>query len=158
MANFNDFTRNFTNNIERAVRESFDTAYLNQTGSQIVKQIQVRTRAGFGVARNNARQQRLRPLSRPYVELRQFARGVGILSNSTTPRRSNLTFTGNMLESIIHRVNRNSITFGFSNPDAIRVAEEVQSRGRPFFNLSSTEIRKLTRQFNQRLRTFLIRI
>ena len=158
MASFNNFTRNFTRNVDSAIDRAFDGAYLNELGGDIVKQIQVRTRSGFGVAGNGQRQRRLRPLSSRYIEQRRFARGVGILAGSTTPARSNLTYTGNMLESINYRVNRRNIQFGFSNSEAERVAEEVQSRGRPFFNLSSTEIRNLTRRFNTRLRSFLIRV
>ena len=158
MADFRNFTRNFTKNLNQAIRKSFDDPYLNSIGRQIVNQVQVRTRAGFGVRQNNARQQRLKALSREYIEARRFARKLGILNSSTSPNRSNLTFSGNMLESINHRLRRGGLTFGFSNKLAEETAEEVQSRGRPFFNLSSTEIRKLTRQFNTRLRTFLIRV
>ena len=158
MASFADFSRNFTRDIDRAIDESFDTNYLNQIGSQITDQIRIRTRAGFGVKSNGARQQRLRRLSPNYVETRRFARSIGLLSDATSPRRSNLTFSGNMLDSIIHTVSNRNINFAFSNKRAEEVAEEVQTRGRPFFNLSGPEINKLTRQFNNRIRTFLIRV
>ena len=157
MASFDDFTRRFSRDIDNAIDKSFDSSYLREVGSQIVNQIQVRTRSGFGVARNDTRQTRLRALSTNYIELRRFARSVGLLANTTTPGRSNLTFTGNMLGSIRYRVEKRSINFSFSNQEAEETAEEVQVR-RPFFNLSSTEIRNLARQFNRRLRTFLTRV
>ena len=158
MADFNSFTRQFTGQFRNALNKAFDNQYLNRIGAQIVNQIQVRTRSGFGVARNGARQNRLRGLSPRYIEARREARKSGVLSNITTPARSNLTYTGNMIESIYYQLRRSRLVFGFNNPEAIRVAEEVQSRGRPFFNLSSTEINKLTRQFNARLRTRLVRL
>lgn len=158
MATFRNLTDTFTRNIERAIDQALDDNYLKGVGRDTVRQIQVRTRSGFGVASNGASQRRLRPLSSQYVEARRFARSLGILSETTTPQRSNLTFSGNMLESINYRVNNRRIMFGFSNQRAEDVAEEVQSRGRPFFNLSNTEIRNLTRQFNSRLRGFLIRV
>ena len=127
MATFNRFSNTFTRDIQREIDRAFDDSYINEVGSDIVNQIQVRTRAGFGVARNGDRQRRLRPLSRDYVETRSFARRVGLLANTTTPSRSNLTFTGNMLESIRHRLTRNGLMFYFSDPEATRVAEEVQS-------------------------------
>ena len=158
MASFNRFASQFRNNLNKAIEDAFSINYLSQTGNDIVKQIQVRTRSGFGVQQNNARQARLRPLSPQYVRSRRDAAKAGILSNTTSPQRSNLTYTGNMLASITSSASRSRIQFGFSNPEAVSTAEEVQSKGRPFFNLSSTEIRNLTRRFNARLRSFLIRV
>ena len=158
MASFQQFTNRFTNNLERAIDQAFSNQHLNELGRQIATQIRIRTRSGYSVKANGASQQRLQPLSPDYVETRFFARRVGLLAPTTTPRRSNLTFTGNMLDSIIYKVANRRITFGFSNPKAEETASEVQSRGRPFFNLSRTEINKLTRQFNTRLRNILIRL
>ena len=158
MASFDQFANNFTANLNKALEQSFDRRYLTGVGDQIVNQIKVRTRAGFGVSSNGARQSRLRRLSTEYIETRRFARAIGLLAPTTAPARSNLTFSGRMLESINYRFSNNRLTFGFDNSDAERVATEVQTRGRQFFNLSSTEISKLTSQFNIRLRTFLLRV
>ena len=158
MANFSQFNRQFTPQVRRAIRDAFSKQYFTQIGKQVRDQIRIRTRSGFSVRSNGARQQRLRPLSRGYVATRQFARKVGLLSSATSPGTSNLTFTGNMLDSIAYKASNSGVILGFSNRRAIETADEVQSKGRPFFNLSSSETRGLTRQFNNRLRTFLIRI
>ena len=158
MANFAEFTQTFTPQIRKAIKDAFNKQYFTQIGKLVRNQIRVRTRSGFGVRSNGARQQRLRPLSRGYVATRQFARKFGILASTTSPGTSNLTFTGNMLESIRYRASNDGVILGFANRRAIDTADEVQSKGRPFFNLSASEVRNLTRQFNNRLRSFLIRI
>ena len=158
MASFEQFSKRFTPQIRQAIKDAFNKQYFTQIGKLVRNQIRVRTRSGFGVKSNGARQQRLRPLSRRYVETRQFARKGGLLASTTSPGTSNLTFTGNMLEAIRFKATSEGVVFGFANRRAIDTADEVQSKGRPFFNLSSLEIRNLTRQFNNRLRSFLIRI
>lgn len=124
----------------------------------IVNIIKKRTRLGFGVKENGEKREKLKELKgrpKPYkstIHSRELAKEKGLLSKETTPTRSNLTMTGQMLDAITYSVKKLSgIIFikdsSRSGSDATNkeVAEYV-SKDRPFLNLSDSEIRQVKAQ------------
>ena len=97
MTSFDNFNKNFRKNLRQAIDQALDRTTLNETGEFLANQIKVRTRSGRGVAESGARPQSLLPLTPGYIEARTRFTG---LSSDTTPRKSNLTQTGQMLDSI----------------------------------------------------------
>lgn len=128
--------------------ESVKPEHLKALGDEAVRLITVRTRLGYGVDTPGAERQKLKPLSDAYIEMRRKSRGK--LSGMTAPARSNLTFTGQMLESLKVIAKRFSVSIepsgqrddGISNQD---VAQSVTRFGRPFISLSRLEIKQLKR-------------
>jgi hypothetical protein len=113
--------------------------------TQIPEQIRKRTRLGKGVD-DKGGNIKLNPLTELYVERRKKLP----LSGQTTPKKSNLTATGQMLESI--KGTRQGLKFIFSfigNRKDGKTNNEVASYapklGRPFFNLSNTEKNGISR-------------
>ncbi|MBW2647907.1 MAG: hypothetical protein JRE23_17390 [Deltaproteobacteria bacterium] len=103
----------------------------------IVAEIKKRIRAGFGVADDTnevSTKETLAPLSEEYRK----HRGKSKLSPNASANKSNLTFTGQMLRSIISRVSGDVLTIFFANASANQKAEWV-SKDRPFFSLTKEE-------------------
>ena len=153
-----DDLRKITKAIQKGIRQSLSRKELLEIGKTAVAIIQRRTRRGFGVAKSGGVRRRLAPLSAKYIKQRQRAK----LSRFTSPRRSNLTFTGQMLASLNARVVKpGTVTIsadgrrrdGKRNED---VAIFVSQR-RPFLNLSKKEIEVLTEDYDRSLEAQLTR-
>lgn len=93
--------------LEKAVKQSVSAAALKEIG-EFTKDIVVkRTRLGYGVEKNFSQREKLAPLKKSYTKARSMFSG---LSARTTPKKSNLTLTGQMLESMTFRVSKGSVT------------------------------------------------
>lgn len=60
------------------------------------------------------------------------------LDSTTSPAKSNLTQTGQMLKSIVYHTANGKLTITFGNPQSEQKASYV-SKDRPFMNLAQTE-------------------
>lgn len=104
-----------------------------------------RTRDGKGVAGEGGTLQRLKPLSKAYIERRRHSR----LSSFTSPRKSNLTFTSELLSAMgIKRFKPGQWGVAFSGRHESGIANDLLStyvsRERPFVNLSRDETSRVT--------------
>ena len=117
-----------------------------------------RVKAGRGVTSvgPNAQPSRLARLSIPYIERRKR---TGVPGAFGSPGKSNLTYSGQMLESI--RVQASARGFRVEVPNSKRsnsnlsnseVAQYVQDNGRPFFALTVDEIQFLVREIEREVR------
>src|SRR5690606_22586140 len=155
--------------IKKSVSISVDQELANETAEQIKK----RTQLGFGVD-DNGRQTKLKPLSMSYRAQRRgeiafFTDESGrkipyipsekpTLSPYTSPAKSNLTKTGEMLESIKGIVKDTSIFInvtgkrrdgsGLTNEE---VKEFVEQQGREFMRLTNGEKNELARKLKDRI-------
>ena len=164
-------------------------ADLKATGEEIVESIVQRTRAGYGVTKQvGGKQTRLKRLSKSYTDQRkgklQFFTKDGRtfpvknkkgkktikkpnLSKTTTPGRSNLTATGQLLESLFYKTRK--IGFGliiialkegrgadlFGNPPKVNNSEITQFQrkaGREYLGLSKTQKRRVQDNLSKRIR------
>lgn len=141
--------------ISQAVNESIDTAQSKRLGDNLAGQIRKRTRLGYGVG-TNGQQQRLLRLTDLYIEHREDNRSD--LSEATRPGKSNLTATGQMLNSLRGRGARAQIVVEItgnrtkelgdrrSRLSNSQVARYVQEQGRPFFKVTNAEKNGLARE------------
>lgn len=122
--------------------------------TDIPNQIRIRTRLGKGVSGPGAKLEKLKPLTPKYVQYRKDNKGD---LKETTPKRSGLTATGQMLESI--KGTRKGTTFSFffegkrskelgGRPSRLTNDEVAGYAGklRPFFFLSKPEMNNLIRK------------
>jgi hypothetical protein len=116
--------------------------------------IKTRTRRGYGVASDGGPAQRLKKLSPEYVDHRKRTRSA--LSSETSPGKSNLTYSGQMLDSLYarrRRIGNWSINLksqrddGKTNP---QVARYAAIGGRPFLFLSKSELSVLGIAYRKR--------
>jgi hypothetical protein len=116
---------------------------------EVSTQIQKRTRLGKGV-NDSGELKTLNKLSDKYVNQRKKLQ----LDSRTTPKKSNLTRTGQMLDAIQGIRNGSLFTFSFkeSRDDGEKnsdVAKWAREKGRRFFDLSKSERVGLSRKISQ---------
>jgi hypothetical protein len=102
--------KKFTDALGVAVKEVTTQKQMAAYGRLAAKLIIARTRRGFGVKKTNTRVTRLARLAESTIERR---RSASSLSGETSPGRSNLTFTGAMLNSIgVKKATAGSVIIG----------------------------------------------
>jgi len=156
--------------IIKGVSESLTTRELKPVAEELADDIRVRTRLGKGVERYNGPEIPLKGLSPSYKQQRAGKIGFAknkqgktypykpgkkgrrhpSLSDKTTPNKSNLTFTGQMLDSLSGKSPKKGTlevyfdskrTGRLTNSDVARFAEENPGQ-RKFFNLSSKQVKR----------------
>lgn len=133
-----------------AIERALSGRELRSVGEFAIKIISARTRRGFGVRVAGGPQSRLKKLSTEYVAFRKRNRSK--LDSTTTPGKSNLTFTGILLRSL-KVVSVNAATQDIKiNANNVRrkggvrnreIADFQAEQGRIFLNLSRSELLKV---------------
>ena len=91
----------------------------------------------FTVTKPEGKSKRLKPLKESTKKNRRNAARRGKLSGDTSPAKSNLTFSGDMIDSINHKAKKGSVKLKVDEIYAKFVAED-----RPFMNLSKTQVKE----------------
>jgi hypothetical protein len=146
----------FTDKLSKTMRTAVDNKVLNKLGEFTVNIVQRRTRLGYGVDDNFEERRKLARLSDKYVQSRRKYAG---LSSTTTPKKSNLTRTGQMLESLRHKVKGNTVEIrptgrrsdGKTNED-VAYYNAIGGRNKPpriFNNVSRLEFQQILRFYRR---------
>lgn len=122
--------------------------------SFIERMVRIRTRLGFGVRIDSGEKYKLseKKFAESTIKTRERLKKKGELSNLTTPKKSNLTMTGQLLDSIKWKIDKLKITLFFDSnrrKDGRNTNNEIAnyvSEKRPFFNLSKQEIEQVKRE------------
>ena len=116
-------------------------------GKQGVELIVKRTQGkGQGVREFKGRVSKLKKLSPSTVQRRKNLP----LSSKTSPRRSNLTQSGKLMNNIAYRKQAKSVRFYIRSREAKKA--EYVSKDRPFMNLSEREFNTLLKLYKQSVR------
>lgn len=136
--------------LEGALEEIRKPENMLKYGKQAAGMVKLRTRLGSGVGSEGEEKGALAPLKHSTIKQRQALQSKNRLSNLTTPGKSNLTRTGQLLDSVeAHDPESGSVMVGprgdrsdskLSNDE---VGAFVTTAGRPFNNLSKTEIKRV---------------
>lgn len=129
----------------RAMNKAWSKTNLTKISNNTIKSIVDRVRSGMGV--KNKSETRLKPLSQSYIDQRRKSRK---LDSTTSPSKSNLTFSGRMLRSITSKIGTFRMVLGFSNSENKAKAGYV-SKDRPFFDLTKKEEEKLIEELKKPL-------
>ena len=174
MADFRDDLKNFERRFKLNIEKLLSADFLQELGNQVTTTIYKRVKAGGGA--EDGQKTRLKPLSSGYISARkgtvQFNTKEGKfvefkikktkLGNFGSAGRSNLTRTGQMLDSIDFKVTKNGVTIFI--PDSFRddddskqltnadVARFVTKQGRSFFELTDSEVTSVQRTIINKLR------
>lgn len=160
----------FIRNLRRGVNQSFDKKFMKALGELAIDQIVRRTRKGKGVSRTGGKPKPLKALSGSYIAYRSANRFR--LDSTTSPRRSNLTFTGQLLRSMrVKEVTNRRVVWGPNKrirggrgqftPSGLtneKLGEIVAEQGRPFNFLSKTDIEVLSKRIDKMLKRKLRRL
>jgi hypothetical protein len=135
--------------LKNLLPETINKAMYEELGATAAVVIKERTRKGQGVATPQGNLEKLKALSPKYIKRRQKMRN---LSSETTPSKSNLTKTGDMLDNIKSKATSSQATVfiaGKKNNDAAKYGE----KDRPFMNLSKSEYNKLVNFIKEKIKT-----
>lgn len=153
----------FLRKLRVGVRDTYKKKQMKALGELAIDLIVERTRQGFGVSRTGAKQKPLKSLSPPYIDHRKANRSK--LDSTTSPHRSNLTFTGRMLRSMrVKKVSNRLVSWG---PNKRRrkggltnekIGELVAENGRPFNFLSRKDIKKMVKLADKILQRSMRRV
>lgn len=152
-------------NKAKSLDKKIDKPTFNEIGKLIADRIRLKTRTGTSMATDS----KLKPLAQSTKKSRQsFARnhqtGLGF-----RPNKSNLTLSGQLLDSVTHKVNiqdqsvlvtpdgkRSPYGRERSVPDNKKVAEYV-SEERPFMGLDDTGIKRVVAILAKRIRELILK-
>lgn len=157
-------TKRLRNAISSVMPAIVSPAQMRKYGELAAGMIKLRTRLGSGVVRDGADKQKLKPLKPSTVERRKSLKEKGRLSGETSPRKSNLTQSGQLLDSVqvtnagVATVSvgpRGGRDEGLTNQ---KVAEHVTDAGRPFNSLSKIETKRLHDEVKRNLREAIKRV
>jgi len=145
--------------LKKNVSKTIDPKIMRELGNVAAGMIKLRSRLGYGVSgsRGNVRRKKFAKLADSTVERRKkFSK----LHGHTSPRKSNLTFRGIMLESMkVTSVNDGRVVVnvtgrnkGISNEDLAEIHEKGLGRVpvRRFLDLTIPEEKKVNRLYRQR--------
>lgn len=128
-------------------------AFLKKIAEAATQNLKTRVRLGYAVAQDSGPQGKFKPLADSTVSKRRKLKSPP-LSENTTPKRSNLTQTGELIDSITYRISGNKIEIYLEGARNQKVAEYV-TPARPFFHLSAIEVSRLVDIVDSALNTYL---
>ena len=129
--------------LKRLVDNVVDNELLNEIGKRTTKQVKDRTRKGFGVEEQLGPKTRLKPLTTKYKKRRAKLRKRGKLSSETSPNKSNLTKSGEMLDSTDYTISRDTVTVAPKGRRNKEKASAQEKAGRTAYNISKSENKEL---------------
>lgn len=144
--------------LTQALNEIVSPERMKKYAEFAAEMIKLRTKLGSGVERAGKEKQRLKPLKPSTIEERKRLQAKGKLSGLTTPGKSNLTRTGQLLDSTKPTdVSRGHAIIG---PTGVRddgkknedVGAYVTYAGRPYNDLSRVELKRLNDSLKRDLR------
>lgn len=155
--------------LEKKLRQSQeiykDRAFLNNLAKETAEQVKRRTRLGKGI-NSSGKNERLKQLKESYKKVRK--KYSGNLDKDTSPGKSNLTATGQLLNALRGVYKNRSIIIDFDKEsrgktltgrkDSVKNSELVgyqEDKGRRFFDLSDSELNGLRRKIANRIRKLL---
>ena len=142
-----------TLNIEDLVAVVKTTAFLKKIAETAVNNLKTRISLGYSVSTDYGPQNKFKPLAESTVKKRKRLKDRSLLSDRTTPKKSNLTETGKLVDSITYRVAGGKIEI-FIEGEREKLVEYL-SPERPFFHLSETEVSRLVDIIDSALNTYL---
>lgn len=162
--------------IRKAKRKVFTKSFFDKLAKEMADTVRVRAQLGGSVSEQNKGKKPFKKLSESYKlqragKLAFFTNANGQvipitnpkrkpkLSDLTTPNKSNITRTGQLIESITGKASSGGfeIELAGKRTDSPLTNDEVgkfvKEQGRPFLNLSNVELKKLTRIIEEALAT-----
>ena len=157
-------TKRWRDAVKKVIPEITKPAQMRKYGELAAGMIKLRTRLGSGLAYDGADKQKLKPLKPSTVERRKSLKEKGRLSGETSPRKSNLTQSGQLLDSVqVTNAGVATVSVGprGGRDDGLtnqKVAEHVTDAGRPFNSLSKIETKRLHDEVKRNLREAIKRV
>jgi hypothetical protein len=145
----------------KIIKEITKKENLDHLGKEAIDVLYKRTKSGKGLTSKETRPglTKLKPLSESYIEFRKKNPPTGPFAGVKT---SNLTYTGEMLESLKHKTIKDGIKITIEGQHStakinnIKLVEYV-GKDRPFLGLAEIEIKILIRRLKDLVRGIVSR-
>lgn len=147
----NNMSKELKNKLESAAKSVESKSFLTKLYNQIIEEIYKRTKLGYGVNARGDSQTKLKPLSESYKKQRKGMK----LASDTSPSKSNLTKTGDMLNDLKCMDTPTGVSIHFKSTFSQQKVEWNRLKGRTFFNVSKTQITNITAQIKAKLKEIL---
>lgn len=150
--------------IKLKLNNAIDNTSFEEYFRPIPKIIKDRTRSGTGITEDDGSAKKLKKLADSTIKGREYLKSKGKLSSETTPKTSNLTQSGQMLDSIkLKKVSNKkySVVFKEGRNDGERnviIKNRVEKAGRVFFGLTKTERRILEKNLAKKINEVIKKI
>lgn len=126
--------------VDSALRYTLNKQTFSEIGKMTADSIKNRTRLGKGVNQTEGKLETLLPLKESTKARRNIKKKTGKLSNQTTPARSNLTDTGELLDSLKYESSATEVRIYIEGANNQKKAIDQSKAGRKFMDLSKSEV------------------
>lgn len=150
--------KKFTDKLAKKIVEVKSRRIQDELGAFAVELIRKRSRLGYGITAKGGDKVRFPALSENYIAYRK--KNKGELDQTTSAKKSNITFTGQLLRSLGYRVRGKDSGIliqvsgrrrdGTTNEDV--ALDLLNKRNRRFIGLTRSEERQLARFYRQQFR------
>ena len=145
---FKDFSKELQQAMLKTLRSLSSKSAMKLLGEDFVKDLKKSLRLGRAAKEFNGSASTIKKLSKPYKDQRRRLKGKGLLHNETTPAKSNLTQTGEMIDDINTKARKREVTVGFKSRSSRDKAKWNTDSGRPFMNVSKGQFKRIVRKLN----------
>lgn len=129
----------FDKEMEKLIKSVSKKSNFERIGEFAANLIKKRTLLGYGVRDQGGKKEKLKALSAKYKDFRKKNPPTG----PTTAGKSNLTYTGDMLNAVDYKVNGTNIEIGIFDDAESEKAFWNMLNDREFINLSDSEIKQV---------------
>lgn len=160
--------KKFESDMEKIIDAVADKQTMQEVGDLMAERIKTRTRLGRGVNKTGGPSVPLAPLKDSTVTGRKRKKQNGDLSSFTSPKRSNLTETGQLLDSFKVEASQGKVSIqpsgqrndGQQNQDVAAFAEDGSSNRakRKFLDLSGPELNAVQKLIRDKIEKILKRL
>lgn len=141
----------------RNVPEIVDKA-ADEIGAYLVETVRNRVRLGYGVKAHGEKKEKFKELAESTIKHRKRLSALGLLFPGSKPKRSHLTATGQMMDSLTYAKEPGRVVLFFGNDEANDKAYYNNQAGRvprPFFFLTDLEIKAVNRTLQKALDEYI---
>lgn len=141
------------NKLSAIIKDSITTDLMREIVNTSAENVKTRTRRGFGVKKEGDRAEKLKGISESYKKQRRRLKKQGKLSSDTSPAKSNLTRSGEMVNNVKGKVESSTKGTILIDGDKNRNKAKYQAEeGRTFMNLSKAEIKDIEKVIEQHIK------
>ena len=143
------FSKNFNRLLKDALDDITSKKNLKDKGDDLADDIVKRTKLGLSVDKPEGTPKKLKPLKPQTKTSRRYLKKKGKLSKDTTPAKSNLTQSGDLLDSVHAKVSDKKISVKVSNSEKDKV--KWTGKDRPFLNADKNQIKQIKKDLEDEL-------
>lgn len=160
---YDEDLKKFNKKVEKALDDLTNSKNLSSIANDLAFVIKRRTRLGYGVEKSGDNKEKLAALKTSTVASRKKKKKKGNLAQETSPTKSNLTESGQMLNSLQGRAINKMIEIGPTGDrnkklTAYHQLGNTKMAARKYLNLAKEDIKQLTATMQDRFSIILDKV